>query len=122
MSVKSVQFAVAAHIMAALGYFQGEEISSATLADGRVGRSRPIRREKTRCASRPAELGMESRIAIRPRCLNSDRNRLLQLCNSKRMPQEVGQSARQRHSFRFRRRVSVVPRRASDELESARCE
>jgi Rrf2 family protein len=33
MSVKSVQFAVAAHIMAALGYFQGEEISSATLAD-----------------------------------------------------------------------------------------
>jgi Rrf2 family protein len=33
MSVKSVQFTVAAHIMAALGYFQGEEISSATLAD-----------------------------------------------------------------------------------------
>jgi Rrf2 family protein len=33
MSVKSVQFAVAAHIMAALGYFQREEISSATLAD-----------------------------------------------------------------------------------------
>ena len=33
MSVKSVQFAVAAHIMAALGYFHGEEISSATLAD-----------------------------------------------------------------------------------------
>ena len=33
MSVKSVQFAVAAHIMAALGYFQGEEISSATLAE-----------------------------------------------------------------------------------------
>ena len=33
MSVKSVQFGVAAHIMAALGYFQGEEISSATLAD-----------------------------------------------------------------------------------------
>jgi Rrf2 family protein len=32
MSAKSVQFAVAAHIMAALGYFQGEEISSATLA------------------------------------------------------------------------------------------
>ncbi len=32
MSVKSVQFTVAAHIMAALGYFQGEEISSATLA------------------------------------------------------------------------------------------
>jgi len=31
--VKSVQFAVAAHIMAALGYFQGEEISSATLAE-----------------------------------------------------------------------------------------
>ena len=33
MSVKSVQFTVAAHIMAALGYFHGEEISSATLAD-----------------------------------------------------------------------------------------
>src|SRR6266850_6902326 len=33
MSVKSVQFTVAAHIMAALGYFQGEEVSSATLAD-----------------------------------------------------------------------------------------
>jgi len=33
MSIKSVQFTVAAHIMAALGYFQGEGISSATLAD-----------------------------------------------------------------------------------------
>src|SRR5258708_35002216 len=33
MSVRSVQFAVAAHIMAALGYFHGEEISSATLAE-----------------------------------------------------------------------------------------
>jgi len=33
MSVKSVQFTVAAHIMAALGYYHGEEISSATLAD-----------------------------------------------------------------------------------------
>jgi Rrf2 family protein len=33
MSVKSVQFAVAAHIMAGLGYFHGEEISSALLAD-----------------------------------------------------------------------------------------
>src|SRR3979490_145456 len=33
MSVKSVQFAVAAHIMAALGYFRGEEITSAILAD-----------------------------------------------------------------------------------------
>ena len=33
MSVKSVQFTVAAHIMAALAYHQGEEISSATLAD-----------------------------------------------------------------------------------------
>jgi Rrf2 family protein len=33
MSVKSVQFTVAVHIMAALGYFQGEEISSAALAD-----------------------------------------------------------------------------------------
>ena len=33
MSVKSVQFAVAAHIMAALGYFHGEEISSATLSE-----------------------------------------------------------------------------------------
>ncbi len=33
MSVKSVQFAVAAHIMAALGYFHGEEISSAILAE-----------------------------------------------------------------------------------------
>src|SRR6266513_646724 len=31
MSVKSVQFAVAAHIMAALGYFPGEEISSTIL-------------------------------------------------------------------------------------------
>ena len=33
MSVKSVQFTVAAHIMAALGYFHGEEISSSALAD-----------------------------------------------------------------------------------------
>ena len=33
MSVKSVQFTVAAHIMAALGYRHGEEISSATLAE-----------------------------------------------------------------------------------------
>jgi Rrf2 family protein len=33
MSARSVQFTVAAHIMAALGYFHGEEISSATLAD-----------------------------------------------------------------------------------------
>jgi Rrf2 family protein len=33
MSVKSVQFAVAAHVMAALGYRHGEEISSATLAE-----------------------------------------------------------------------------------------
>jgi len=33
MSVKSVQFTVAAHIMAALGFFEGEEISSATLAE-----------------------------------------------------------------------------------------
>src|SRR2546426_8092098 len=33
MSVKSVQFTVAAHIMAALGYFHGEEISSAILGD-----------------------------------------------------------------------------------------
>jgi Rrf2 family protein len=33
MSVKSVQFTVAAHIAAVLGYFHGEEISSATLAD-----------------------------------------------------------------------------------------
>jgi DNA-binding IscR family transcriptional regulator len=32
MSVKSVQFTVAAHIMAALGYYHGEEISSAVLA------------------------------------------------------------------------------------------
>ena len=32
MSVKSVQFTVAAHIMAAQGYFQGEEISSTNLA------------------------------------------------------------------------------------------
>jgi Rrf2 family protein len=33
MSVKSVQFAVATHIMAGLGFFYGKEISSATLAD-----------------------------------------------------------------------------------------
>jgi Rrf2 family protein len=33
MSVKSVQFTVAAHIMAALGYYQGREISSRTLAE-----------------------------------------------------------------------------------------
>src|SRR5580704_8884193 len=33
MSVKSVQFAIAAHIMAALGYYQGKEISSAILAE-----------------------------------------------------------------------------------------
>ncbi len=32
MSVKSVQFSVAAHIMAALGFYPGEELSSATLA------------------------------------------------------------------------------------------
>ena len=32
MSVKSVQFAVAAHIMAVLGFDHGEEISSTTLA------------------------------------------------------------------------------------------
>ena len=33
MSVKSVQFSVAAHILAALGFHLGEEISSKTLAD-----------------------------------------------------------------------------------------
>ena len=33
MSIRSVQFTVAAHIMAALGYYHGEEISSATLAE-----------------------------------------------------------------------------------------
>src|ERR1700726_4722162 len=33
MPATSVQFTVAAHIMAALGYKRGEEISSATLAD-----------------------------------------------------------------------------------------
>jgi len=33
MSVKSVQFTVAAHIMAALGYYHGKEISSGTLAE-----------------------------------------------------------------------------------------
>ena len=33
MSARSVQFTVAAHIMAALGYYHGEEISSATLAE-----------------------------------------------------------------------------------------
>ena len=33
MSVTSVQFTVAAHIMAALGYKRSEEISSATLAE-----------------------------------------------------------------------------------------
>ena len=33
MSAKSVQFTVAAHIMAALGYKHGEEISSAILAE-----------------------------------------------------------------------------------------
>jgi Rrf2 family protein len=33
MSVKSVQFAVATHIMAALGIYPGEETGSATLAD-----------------------------------------------------------------------------------------
>src|SRR6266849_11013307 len=33
MSVKSVQFAVAAHIMAALAYKHGKEISSGTLAE-----------------------------------------------------------------------------------------
>jgi Rrf2 family protein len=32
MSAKNVQFTVAAHIMAALGYEHGEEVSSATLA------------------------------------------------------------------------------------------
>ena len=33
MAATSVQFTVAAHIMAALGYFHGEEVSSATLAE-----------------------------------------------------------------------------------------
>jgi Rrf2 family protein len=33
MSATSVQFTVAAHIMAALGYRHGEEVSSATLAE-----------------------------------------------------------------------------------------
>ena len=33
MSVKSVQFTVAAHIMAALGYYHGKEIPSGTLAE-----------------------------------------------------------------------------------------
>ena len=33
MSVKSVQFTVAAHIMSALGFFHGKEISSVTLAE-----------------------------------------------------------------------------------------
>ena len=33
MSVKSVQFAVASHIMAALGIYPGGEVGSATLAD-----------------------------------------------------------------------------------------
>src|SRR5215469_13073717 len=33
MSAKNVQFTVAAHIMAALAYHHGEEVSSATLAD-----------------------------------------------------------------------------------------
>ena len=33
MSIRSVQFTVAAHIMAALGYYHGEEMSSATLAE-----------------------------------------------------------------------------------------
>jgi DNA-binding IscR family transcriptional regulator len=33
MSAKSVQFAVAAHIMAALGYRHGKDVSSAVLAD-----------------------------------------------------------------------------------------
>jgi Rrf2 family protein len=33
MSVKSVQFTVAAHVMAALGYYHGQELSSATLAE-----------------------------------------------------------------------------------------
>ena len=33
MAARSVQFTVAAHIMAALGYFHGEGVSSATLAE-----------------------------------------------------------------------------------------
>ena len=33
MSVRSVQFTVAAHVMAVLGYYHGEEMSSATLAE-----------------------------------------------------------------------------------------
>ena len=33
MSATSVQFTVAAHIMAALGFFRGKDISSATLAE-----------------------------------------------------------------------------------------
>src|SRR5712671_1931050 len=33
MSVKSVQFTVAAHIMAGLGYYHGKEISSGALAE-----------------------------------------------------------------------------------------
>src|ERR1700746_2490679 len=33
MAATSIQFTVAAHIMAVLGFFQGKEISSATLAE-----------------------------------------------------------------------------------------
>jgi hypothetical protein len=33
MSATSVQFTIAAHIMAALGFFRGKEILSATLAE-----------------------------------------------------------------------------------------
>ena len=33
MAATSVQFTVAAHLMAALGFFQGKEVSSATLAE-----------------------------------------------------------------------------------------
>ena len=44
MSVKSVQFAVATHIMAALGIYPGGEIGSATLADSVKANSSFVRK------------------------------------------------------------------------------
>jgi hypothetical protein len=48
MSATSVQFTVAAHVMAALGFFQGQEIASAALAESvnAIPRSRISARSK----------------------------------------------------------------------------
>ena len=56
--VKGVQFTVAAHIMAALAYYHGEEVSSAILAN-RVNADRTFVRKSLRKS--PVRREMESR-------------------------------------------------------------